>query len=150
MDATAQAIELEVRRVFQATPAEVFAAWTKAESLSQWFAPTADMTTIVHELDARVGGSYRFELRAANGAPHIARGSYTSFDEPRRLTFTWCWEGKEDEDSLVDIELHPTAIGCELVLRHSRLATATSRDGHLQGWEGCLGRLSLLHSTNTH
>jgi uncharacterized protein YndB with AHSA1/START domain len=148
MDATAQAIEFEVRRVLHATPAQVFAAWTQADSLGQWFAPTSQMTTIVHQLDARLGGSYRIEMRAADGTPHVTRGKYTHFEEPNRLAFTWCWEGKEDEESLVDIELRPTDVGCELVLRHSRFATAKSRDGHMQGWEGCLVRLSAIFFSN--
>jgi len=146
--AIADDIQLEVRRFFAASPEQVFAAWTEAEAIAAWFAPTVEMTTIVHTLDARPGGSYRIEMRAANGAQHIVQGRYVQFASPDHLAFTWRWEGKEDEESLVDIRLTRVGDGCELVLRHTRFATAASRDGHQQGWDGCLTRLATRLSTN--
>lgn len=148
MGTAAEALELEVRRHFNAAPTEVFDAWTNAQALGAWFAPTADMSTIVHHLDAREGGEYRIEMRAANGTPHITRGSYVAFDRPNRLAFTWSWEGKDDEVSLVDITLRAEGDGCDLILRHSRFSTEKSRDGHLHGWDGCLSRLAVLYTTN--
>lgn len=151
METAAEAVALEVKRHLRATPAQVFDAWTRSDSLGSWFAPSADMTTIVHHLDARAGGSYRIEMRAADGTPNITRGTYQTFDPPHHLAFTWTWEGKEEEESLVDITLTPTDNGCDLVLRHTRFATSKSRDGHLRGWEGCLTRLAHHFTTNhTH
>ena len=100
------------------------------------------MTTIVHHLDARLGGSYRIEMRAADGTPNIAHGTYTEFAAPHRLAFTWSWEGKVGEESLVELDMQPSGAQCELVLRHSRFATPQSRDGHSLGWEGCLTHLA--------
>lgn len=142
MDTTTTDLTLEVRRTLPAPPERVFAAWTQAEALTHWFAPTAEITTVVHELDVQVGGRYRIEMRAPDGARHIAVGRYTAMDPPRRLAFTWAWEGK-DEETLVDIALEPVgAASTELVLTHTRFLTAASRDGHGQGWDACLARLA--------
>lgn len=141
-------VALEVRRVLPVTPEAVFAAWTQAEALGAWFAPTDDMTTVVHHLDARAGGSYRIEMRSVDGTRYVVRGTYTEFDAPHRLAFTWAWEGQDAEESLVELQLRSAGAGCELVLRHSRFAAEASRDGHLQGWEGSLGRLFAVLTTN--
>lgn len=148
MVTAADTLAYETRRLYRATPAQVFAAWTEAESLGAWFAPTADMTTTVHHLDARTGGGYRIEMRAAGGRRYIARGTYTEFAAPHRLSFTWNWEDGDGEESLVEIQLREAEGGCELLLRHSRFATAGSRDGHAQGWNASLERLSTIFTTN--
>ncbi len=142
MDTTTQDIALEIRRTYAATPTRVFEAWTKAEGLSAWFAPTAEMSTIVHELDVRIGGAYRIEMRHISGKQHIVRGTYTEVESPTRLSFTWSWEDKQEEESLVALEFRAVADGTEVVLRHTRFLSAESRAGHNQGWEACLARLA--------
>jgi glutathione S-transferase len=147
MDTASATSALEVRRFLPVTPEAVFAAWTRAEALGDWFAPTADMTTIVHRLDARAGGSYRIEMRSPSGTRYIVHGTYTEFVAPHHLAFTWSWEGEDREESLVDLQLRSVDAGCELVLRHSRFASERSRDGHIEGWEASLGRLSAVFTT---
>jgi uncharacterized protein YndB with AHSA1/START domain len=142
MDTATQDLTLEVRRTFPTTPARVYAAWTQAEALTRWFAPSAEMTTIVHELDVRVGGRYRIEMRSPDGKQHIACGTYTELASPHRLAFTWAWESNVAEQTLVTIDIAPRgASATELVLRHTRFATEASRDGHNKGWQGCLNRM---------
>ncbi|MEP7381834.1 MAG: SRPBCC domain-containing protein [Gemmatimonadota bacterium] len=148
MASAATTQDLEVRRSLDATPERVFAAWTQAQALASWFAPSERMTTLVHALDARLGGEYRIEMREPNGTPHIVSGTYTAFDAPRYLAFTWQWEKGDGEQTLVEVELQPSPAGTELLLRHSRHASIKSRDGHAAGWEGCLTRLT-THFTPT-
>ena len=134
-------LSLDVTRTLDATPEEVFAAWTSPRSLALWFAPSAQMATTVHQLDARVGGRYRIEMREPGGKVHICAGEYVTVDAPRRLAFTWAWETGDGEETLVEVSLRAVATGCELSLRHSRFSNEQRREGHRAGWEGCLGRL---------
>lgn len=135
------ALALEVTRILDATPEAVFAAWTSAGALARWFAPSAHMATTVHELDARVGGRYRIEMREPGGKQHICTGEYLAIDAPYRLAFTWAWEIGDGEQTLVEVSLRALSQGCALTLRHSRFSTEQAREGHRAGWEGCLGRL---------
>jgi len=48
---------LQVKRTFQASRERVFRAWTDAKELARWFAPPSDYSTVVPELDLRVGGN---------------------------------------------------------------------------------------------
>ena len=50
----------EVRRRFSAPPEQMFAAFTTAESVSQWLTPSPDIALTVLQFDSRVGGLYRF------------------------------------------------------------------------------------------
>jgi uncharacterized protein YndB with AHSA1/START domain len=149
MGTTAQGIQLEIRRTYPVPPAAVFSAWTDAEALGRWFAPSPDVTTIVHVLEARVGGRYRIEMRPPTGPTYIVGGVYRILDAPRCLAFTWSWEGATvEEESLVVIELRPLDAGTELVLTHSRFASEASRDGHARGWGASLPRLATYLTTD--
>jgi len=51
-----------IERVFRASPAQVYAAWTDPEALPRWFGPSG-YTCETHVMDLRVGGEWRFTMR---------------------------------------------------------------------------------------
>ncbi|HEV8357700.1 MAG TPA: SRPBCC domain-containing protein [Gemmatimonadales bacterium] len=138
----AAAAALEVRRVIPAPRDRVFRAWTEAATVSRWFAPTDDYTTIVHALDVRVDGRYRIEMRHKDGAQHVAIGAYREIAPPERLAFTWKWEGQDMPETVVTLQLLDRGAETELVLRHTGLPSTEMRNRHQEGWFGCLGRLA--------
>jgi uncharacterized protein YndB with AHSA1/START domain len=148
MDSPTGAQSLEVRRIISATPARVYDAWTTPELLMKWFAPANEYTVIVHRADTHVGGTYRIEMRHANGASHIVVGEYRELNRPTRLAFTWGWEGAPVADTLVTVEFHPSGAGTEVVLTHTRFPTESARNEHLKGWTGCLDRLTTTLTAN--
>jgi uncharacterized protein YndB with AHSA1/START domain len=80
---------LKLNRVFQAPRERVFRAWTDAKELARWFAPSADYTTRVPELDLRVGGTYKVEMHHKGGNVHTVLGTYREIRPPERIVFTW-------------------------------------------------------------
>ena len=62
--------KLEIRHICAAPRERVYRAWTDAKELAKWFHPTPDHSTVVSELDLRVGGNYRVEIHHNNGAIH--------------------------------------------------------------------------------
>ena len=136
---------LRLERTFTSPPAKVFAAWTSAEALSRWFAPTDDYACAVAPFEPRTGGRYRVEMRHKGGAVHPVSGRYLEVVPPSRLVFTWAWEDRPEEgEQLVTVEFQPDGAGTRLVLTHERFPNASSRDRHAEGWEGCLGRLARI------
>jgi uncharacterized protein YndB with AHSA1/START domain len=100
---------------------------------------------VVHELDLRVGGADRIEMRDPGGAVHTATGTYRELRAPNRIAFTWRWAERADmKDTLVTIDLTARDGATELVLVHSQFESQDDRDHHEQGWQGCLERLSRL------
>lgn len=76
--------EIVLSRVFDAPRERVFEAWTDPEGLAQWFGPKGFVTT-THEIDVRVGGLWRFEMRAPNGTRYPNRIEYLEIKKPERL-----------------------------------------------------------------
>ena len=60
--------EITITRVFNAPRALVFKAWADASELAQWWGPKG-FTNPVCELDVRVGGAIRIQMRSPDGSP---------------------------------------------------------------------------------
>jgi len=78
--------ELVLSRVFDAPRELVFRVWTEREHVSRWFGPSG-FTTTTHEMDARVGGRWRFDMRAPDGTIFDNRIVYLEVKPPERLVF---------------------------------------------------------------
>ena len=78
--------EIVLSRVFDAPRDLVFRVWTEREHISKWFGPRG-FTTTTHDMDARVGGRWRFEMRAPDGTVFTNRIEYLEIVPPERLVF---------------------------------------------------------------
>jgi len=118
----------------------VFTAFTDPAVLAQWFWPQRFGTRI--ELDLRPGGA--FSIRADGlpaGQEMGVSGTYQDVESPGRLAMSCQWSG-ESAVSHVAIELSEVSeTRTEVVVTHSANPSTADRDGHLQGWRDCLGRL---------
>jgi uncharacterized protein YndB with AHSA1/START domain len=95
--------------------------------------------------EAVPGGPLRVEVIPG----HIACGEFVEVDEPRRLVYTWGWEGQGDEgvppgSTTVEISLVAEDRGTKLMFVHRDLPTEKSRDSHALGWDNYLGRLATV------
>jgi uncharacterized protein YndB with AHSA1/START domain len=133
---------LQMKRTFAAPRQRVFRAWTDAAELARWFAPSADYSAVVPELDLRVGGKYRIEMHHKGGNVHRLGGTYREILPPEKVVFTWRWDGDtRPEDSLVTIEFRDLGNSTEVILTHEQLPSVEERDKHAHGWTGCLEQL---------
>src|SRR5258708_17334250 len=94
-EAASGTITLLVRRTIPATPARLFAAWTEAEQLREWWGP-AGVACIGAEVDLRVGGRYRVGNQFPDGTVLWIAGEFEVVQPPHRLTYTWRGEGSPD------------------------------------------------------
>ena len=149
---TEQNLKLQLTRVFAAPRELVFKAWTDASQFQQWFGAAAcDGATLQSvQVDARVAGKYRLQVRRANGEFFTSVGVYREVKPPERLVFTWAFEkdGSGDEygeveppEMLVTVEFKARGKQTELTLTHERFASVESRDRHEEGWTRCLNEL---------
>ena len=139
---TDTATSLRISRRIEADPDTVFRAWTEPAEMKKWYCPEGG-TVDDAEADLEIGGRFRVAMRMPDGV-HVASGVYREIERPRRLVFTWRWEGGEgpkEGETLVTVELHDKDGATELVLTHERFADTDARDGHEQGWTSALTRL---------
>ena len=79
--------EITITRIFDAPRALVFKAWTDANMLAQWWGPKG-FTNPRCEIDVRVGGAIRIDMRAPDGAVYPMGGEFREIVAPERLVFS--------------------------------------------------------------
>jgi uncharacterized protein YndB with AHSA1/START domain len=128
--------DVVVTRWIAASPPTVFAFFTESERWAEW-------QGVGGEVEARAGGA----LRVAMPDAAAASGHFIEVVPPRRIVFTWGWEGNDipipPGSSTVTIELEPADGGTMLRLTHAGLQPESMQDLHRRGWERYLGRLAL-------
>jgi uncharacterized protein YndB with AHSA1/START domain len=134
---------LTMKRRLNATPAEVYRAWTDPDLLVRWFGPE-NVTTQEAEVDLRVGGSYRVVMLEDNGERHQVSGAYQEVVENERLVFSWAWVTTPERVSRVTVTFKPDGDGTILTLLHEQFFDAEAVRGHTHGWTGSLVKLEAL------
>jgi uncharacterized protein YndB with AHSA1/START domain len=145
--------ELRLTRILGAPRGLVFKAWTDPEQVARWWGPRG-FTNPVCELDARVGGWIRIDMRGPNGAIYPMKGLFHEVVEPERLVFTSTAledaGGKplfeilntvtfEDFHGITKLTLHAKLVTKDFVLTPQ---VAMALAGMEQGWSESLYRLA--------
>jgi uncharacterized protein YndB with AHSA1/START domain len=124
--------------VIGAPPDTVFPYFTDPARMVRWMGTEAD-------IDARPGGAYRVLV----GGRFAAAGEFVEIDPPRRVVFTWGWEGEGNAvppgASTIEVTLIPQDEGTRVVLVHRDLPE-DSRAPHSHGWQHYMPRLAIAAS----
>ncbi len=131
----AQGTDVVTREVrIKASPETIFGFFTDPTKMTRWKGMTAS-------LDAAPGGEFHVEITPRD----IAVGKYVEIDPPRRVVFTWGWEGSDDVppgSSTVEITLTPDGEETVVTLVHRDLPEGAGR-AHAEGWDHYLPRLAI-------
>jgi uncharacterized protein YndB with AHSA1/START domain len=132
---------LVLRRTFTASRQRVFRAWITPKALESWLRPRG-MSMTVRSLDARVGGSFCFELEDGNSMT----GTYLQIVPPEKLVYTWSVGAVQGRETVVTLDFLDQGAVTEVVLTHERLsperrALATS------GWPSLFDALAEMLSS---
>lgn len=145
--AVASPTSLVISRTYPASVDRVFKAWTDANQLGQWFAPTDDYTTKA-DVDLRIGHEYRIAITHKGGNVHNILGTYRVIDPPSKLVYTWRWESGPAADTLVTVDFNPDGDATKVTITHEQFTNTEDRDKHNEGWNGCLNRLQRTLATS--
>ena len=133
---------LVLRRTFTASRQRVFRAWVTPEALESWLRPRG-MNMIVSSLEARVGGSFRFDLE--NGS--CIFGTYLHIVPPEQLVFTWSGEATQGQETVVTLDFLDQGAVTEVVLTHEGLSTPERRALAEGGWPSLFDALASVLSS---
>jgi uncharacterized protein YndB with AHSA1/START domain len=107
-----------IERRYEATPAQVFAAWADPAAKARWFKDPDSSNSAPHQLDFRVGGSEVTTGGPQDGPVHEYRAVYWDIVEDERIVYTYemLMDGTRVSVSLTSIELKPDGDGTRLHL----------------------------------
>ena len=125
--------ELVATRTFNGPARIVFEAWTTPELLKRWWVPKSiGMTLVSCEVDARVGGRYRFVFRhPAAPEPVAFFGRYIEVTPPSRLS----WTNEESADGAVTTVTFEEKAGKTLLVVHEIYPSKEALDASQGGME---------------
>lgn len=132
-------------RVLRATPERVYRAFLDPDAKAKWLPPNG-FTGTVHELDAKVGGTYKMSFtNFATGEKHSFGGKYLELVPHERIRYT----DKFDDPNLpgemqATITLKKVYCGTELSIVQEGLPDAIPVEGCYLGWQDSLTLLAQL------
>lgn len=129
-------LAIRISRRFSAPPENVFAAWLDPNMAGKWLFATALHPMTQVEIDARIGGYFRFAERRDGGIIEHT-GEYVEIVPHRRLVFSLSMEDHWYVTTRVMVEITALKTGCELTLVHEDVPSHYA--DHTEGrWTGIL------------
>lgn len=103
------------------------------------------------DIDLRVGGTYRFEMRTPEGHIGQIHGAFREVCPRERLVYSWAWEavtpaGEQvrSDETTVTVEFLDVGGATEILLTHECFPDLKSKEQHHNGWAETLDRLDAL------
>jgi uncharacterized protein YndB with AHSA1/START domain len=112
--------EILITREFDAPRHLVYRAWTTPELIMRWWAGDHGEVTSV-EVDLRVGGAWRYVMKATGGFEVGFHGEYREIVTNERIVSTSVFEGMPGESSVSTLTLAETGgrTTLQLLTRHT-------------------------------
>ena len=136
---------VRLHRVLRSTPERVYRAFLDPEAMAKWLPPNG-FTGKVHQLDARVGGTYRMSFtNFTSGKSHSFGGEYLELVPNERIRHT----DKFDDPNLpgemhVTVTLKAVSCGTELNVVQEGIPEVIPTEMCYLGWQESLAQLATL------
>lgn len=127
--------EIVITRIFDAPRALVWRAMTESQHVIHWWGPRG-FTTIIEEIDVRVGGAWKHVMQGPDGAKYPNKSIFKEIVKPERIVYshggghedghgpgahfvaTWTFEVVENGKTRVTIRMvFPSSVARDRVVR---------------------------------
>jgi uncharacterized protein YndB with AHSA1/START domain len=136
---------IRLHRVLRTTPEKLYRAFLDGEAMSKWLPPNG-FTGKVHQMDAKVGGTYKMSFtNFSTGRSHSFGGEYLELVPHERIRYT----DKFDDPNLpgemhTTIALKKVACGTELNITQEGVPAVIPVEACYVGWQESLNLLAQL------
>ena len=136
---------VRLHRVLRATPERVYRAFLDPDAMVKWLPPNG-FTAKVHQVDAKVGGTYRMSFtNFSTGKSHSFGGKYLELKPNELLRYT----DKFDDTNLpgemiTTITLKQVFCGTELNVTQEGIPAVIPAEACYLGWQESLTLLAKL------
>lgn len=136
---------IRLHRVLQAKPERVYRAFIDPDAMAKWLPPNG-FTGKVHEMDARVGGSYRMSFtNFTTGNSHSFGGKYLELVPNQRIRHTDAFDDQNLPGVMqVTIDLKEVSCGTEINITQEGVPEMIPAEGCYVGWQESLALLAKL------
>ena len=136
---------VQFQRVLRTTPARLYRAFIDPDAMVKWLPPNG-FTGKVHQMDARVGGTYKMSFtNFTSGKSHSFGGEYLELVPNERLR----WTDRFDDPNLpgemdTTVTLRKVSTGTELTVTQSGIPEVIPAEMCYLGWQESLEQLAKL------
>lgn len=136
---------VHLHRVLAAPPERAYRAFLDPAAMAKWLPPHG-FTGTVHEMNARVGGTYRMSFTNFTTAKsHSFGGKYVELKPNERIRYTDRFEDPNLPGEIqVTVTLRPVLCGTELEILQEGLPEAIPVEQCYLGWQQSLNQLAQL------
>jgi uncharacterized protein YndB with AHSA1/START domain len=136
---------IRLHRVLRAKPERIYRAFLDADAMAKWLPPYG-FTCKVHDMDARVGGTFRMSFtNFTSGNGHSFGGEYLELVPSQRI----CYSDKFDDPNLpgemkTTVTLTRVSCGTEIAIVQEGIPAAIPTEMCYLGWQESLAQLANL------
>jgi len=136
---------VRLHRVIRATPERIYRAFLTPEAIAKWLPPNGFICK-VHQMDAKVGGSYKMSFtNFSSGHSHAFGGEYLELLPHQRIRYTNVFDDPNLPGQMVTtITLAPVLCGTELNAVQEGIPAAIPVEMCYLGWQESLTLLTML------
>ena len=136
---------VRLHRVLATRPEKIYRAFLEPDALAKWLPPNG-FTCTVHQLEGKVGGSFRMSFRNfTTGAAHSFGGKYLELVPGELVRYTDRFEDPNLPGEIrVTVTLRKASVGTEVTIVQEGLPEAIPLEACYLGWQESLRNLSRL------
>ena len=136
---------VRLHRVLTASPEKVYRAFVEPDALAKWISPDG-FTCTVHQIDAKVGGTYKSSFRNfTTGKSHSFGGNFLELTPHTRLRYTDVFDDPNlPGEIVVTVDLKPVMCGTEISIVQEGIPTVIPAEMCYLGWQQSLANLAKL------
>lgn len=136
---------VRLHRVLATRPEKIYRAFLEPDALAKWLPPNG-FTCTVHQLEGKVGGSFRMSFRNfTTGAGHSFGGKYLELVPGELVRYTDCFEDPSLPGEIrVTVTLRKVSVGTEVTIVQEGLPDVIPVEACYLGWQESLRNLSRL------
>ena len=140
---------VKLHRVLKTTPERVYRAFLDADAMCKWLPPNG-FTGRVHQIDAKVGGSFKMSFtNFGTGQSHTFGGKYLELVPGERIVHSDEFDDPNMPGTMkTTIVLKKVVVGTEVNITQEGIPEVIPLEGCYLGWQESLALLTQLTEAN--
>lgn len=136
---------IQLHRVLRATPDRVYRAFLDPAAMAKWLPPNG-FTGTVHQMDARVGGTYKMSFtNFTSGKSHSFGGEYVELVPNERIRYIDRFDDPNLKGEMqVSIVIRAVLVGTEVRIVQEGVPDVIPAEACYLGWQESLTLLAKL------